>query len=211
MIDDDDNPFDARGLLKDGRTYRVSMQMRDAAPADQFQALADAERRRRVQTVDLVREYDAAAQNAWRNPNPTVVDIGWTPEARAAAAEARAAKRGEGEVDEGQRKKVLAALKEHGVTSVHYTKEGTIVAFKGEKAYVGRYGGDEDEIQFKHGPSDRFTVPIEQFSDANGDKPSRTDAAPTSLADAIQRRAAMRAAEVAAYDARAAEAWRQAK
>ena len=32
---DDDDPFDANGLLKDGRSVRISMQMRDAALADQ--------------------------------------------------------------------------------------------------------------------------------------------------------------------------------
>jgi hypothetical protein len=31
---DDDDPFDANGMLKDGRTARISMQMRDAALAD---------------------------------------------------------------------------------------------------------------------------------------------------------------------------------
>src|SRR5262249_38184291 len=34
-IDDDDSPFDANGLLKDGRSVRISMQMRDHALGDQ--------------------------------------------------------------------------------------------------------------------------------------------------------------------------------
>jgi hypothetical protein len=33
-IDDDDSPYDANGLLKDGRRVRISMQMRDAALRD---------------------------------------------------------------------------------------------------------------------------------------------------------------------------------
>lgn len=61
--DDDSNPFDRFGILKDGRSYRVPLQLRDALPddkpltADQMMARyirQDTERRRHLHVSDGV-------------------------------------------------------------------------------------------------------------------------------------------------------------
>jgi hypothetical protein len=91
--DDDDNPFDENGILKDGRTYRVSLMdsarahgfVMDHSPSGPFcvvdhrpggpwvvdhrRAPSNAEMQDAKQTLaDAYRAYDEADANAWRNP-----------------------------------------------------------------------------------------------------------------------------------------------
>jgi hypothetical protein len=68
MDDDDGDPFDENGLLKDGRSYRVPMYLRDSAARyanDRRFVATDAQLR------DLERAYaeaSAFAENAWCAP-----------------------------------------------------------------------------------------------------------------------------------------------
>jgi hypothetical protein len=70
-FDDDkyEDAFDERGLLKDGKAYRVPLYMRDSATKPligdaRFQPMADAAQA----LADAYRAYDEADANAWRNP-----------------------------------------------------------------------------------------------------------------------------------------------
>lgn len=88
-VDATDDAFDERGLLKDGRTARVTMAMRDAARTDE-----DEERRRHHVVVydpqgriSATYEHDAAAAHAVRLADSTVkAPIGSRPGSYTSAA-----------------------------------------------------------------------------------------------------------------------------
>jgi hypothetical protein len=85
--DDDDGPFDAFGILRDGRSVRVSLMMRDAAMADSMQrdaarrfGLGDAlalhkpgqrlqvDEAARAHVEEVYQDEKRKLQDAWRKP-----------------------------------------------------------------------------------------------------------------------------------------------
>lgn len=58
----------------------------------------------------------------------------------------------------------MRALAPHGVTDVAFVEEGVIVAVRDGRAYVCRYGTDDEELRFACG-DDAFTVAIDAVAD----------------------------------------------